>query len=57
MNKKIGFLGISTTIARISAGIVGGILAGYVISDYLRRNRIEDKKANIMPAVEPVKFS
>ncbi len=45
--KKIGFLGISTTVVRISAGIVGGILAGYVIRDYLRRNRIEDKNADI----------
>ena len=59
MNKRVGFLGISATLVRISAGIVGGVLAGYLIRDYLQRNRVGDKDTRIVSAVEilaPDKF-
>ncbi len=37
MKRKVGLLGLSATVVRISAGIIGGVLAGYFVRDYVGR--------------------
>ncbi len=36
MNRKVGFLGISATLVRLSAGIMAGVMAGYILRAGLR---------------------